>query len=62
MPLAVFGRGELESEVRLHRNLIGRPETNGSRVRRKQASLGYPDVGTTDPGSKTLENHWLAKN
>ena len=46
MALGVFRCGELESEVRLPRNPIGQPGTNGNRVCRKQVFLGCLDAGT----------------
>ena len=47
--------GELESEVHSPRNPIGRPRTNGNRVRRKHVFLRYLDVKNTNPQSEHLE-------
>ena len=47
--------GEVESVARLPRNPIGRPGTNGNRVRGKHVILGYLDAGNTNPAPKHLE-------
>ena len=49
-------RGEHESGVQSPRKPIDRPGTNGNRVCRKQACVGYLDAENTNPGSKLLEN------
>jgi hypothetical protein len=46
---------ELEYEVLLPRNPIGRRGTNGNRVRRKHVILRYLAAGNINPGSKHLE-------
>ena len=55
MPLGVFRCVKLESEVRLPGNLIGRPGTNGNRVRQKHAFLRYLDTGNPNLTFKHLE-------
>ena len=55
MALEVFRCGELESQVHLPRNSIGRPGTNRNRAHRKQAFLEYLDADNTSLGSKHVE-------
>ena len=58
----VFRCGELESEVRLPRNPIGQPGTNGNRVFRKQVFLGCLDAGNMNPMVKHLETPLVDAN
>ena len=56
MLLEVTRFGEFEFEVHSPRNPIGRPGTNGNRVRRKHVIMGYLDAGNTNPVPKYYEN------
>jgi hypothetical protein len=51
----VIPHEELRSEGRLSRKPIGRPGTNGNRVRRKHVILGYLGAGNTNLAPKHLE-------
>ena len=55
MPLGVFRCEQIESEVRLPRNPIGRPETDENRVWRKQVFLNNLDAGKMNLGPKNIE-------
>ena len=68
MPPGVYRCEELESEILLPRNPIGRPGTNGNRAGRKQVFLGYLDAGKMNPRLKNLEtalvdgNQWKSSS
>ena len=49
--------GKHESGVQTPRKPIGRPGTNGDRVRQKQPLLWYLDAGNTNPGAKPWKTH-----